>query len=197
MVYGQGLERQTQQGQRSAGIHPHCGLVPSWCLSQTLGLWSVPPVKAATEGKGGSWKSVTECSRLSHVPSPDHFFLLAKGWGGQINSRGQCLLTNNHSSTPTWQYNSLLNNMSRIYSTGKVCFPNKTATCWSLDPGMGRSHLCWGFLALLGHLQDLCLLVSQRHWSPTGAGLRRCTHTSALPCLSEHFEDPLAPPFRS
>ncbi|XP_059127939.1 angiotensin-converting enzyme [Peromyscus eremicus] len=32
------------------------------------------------------------------------------------------------------QYNSLLNNMSRIYSTSKVCFPNKTATCWSLDP---------------------------------------------------------------
>ncbi|XP_021103199.1 angiotensin-converting enzyme isoform X3 [Heterocephalus glaber] len=32
------------------------------------------------------------------------------------------------------QYNSLLSNMSRIYSTGKVCFPNKTATCWSLDP---------------------------------------------------------------
>lgn len=25
--------------------------------------------------------------------------------------------------------------MSRIYSTAKVCFPNKTATCWSLDPG--------------------------------------------------------------
>ncbi|XP_051014842.1 angiotensin-converting enzyme [Acomys russatus] len=34
------------------------------------------------------------------------------------------------------QYNSLLNNMSRIYSTGKVCFPNKTATCWSLDPDL-------------------------------------------------------------
>ncbi|KAM6175753.1 angiotensin-converting enzyme [Erethizon dorsatum] len=32
------------------------------------------------------------------------------------------------------QYNSLLSNMSRIYSTGKVCFPNETATCWSLDP---------------------------------------------------------------
>ncbi|KAM9210811.1 angiotensin-converting enzyme isoform 1-T1 [Dugong dugon] len=32
------------------------------------------------------------------------------------------------------QYNSLLSNMSRIYSTSKVCFPNKTATCWSLDP---------------------------------------------------------------
>ncbi|XP_062936388.1 angiotensin-converting enzyme [Cynocephalus volans] len=32
------------------------------------------------------------------------------------------------------QYNSLLSNMSRIYSTAKVCFPNKTATCWSLDP---------------------------------------------------------------
>ena len=26
--------------------------------------------------------------------------------------------------------------MTRIYSTAKVCFPNKTATCWSLDPGM-------------------------------------------------------------
>ncbi|KAM5150442.1 angiotensin-converting enzyme isoform 1-T1 [Callospermophilus lateralis] len=36
--------------------------------------------------------------------------------------------------TKKQQYNSLLNNMSRIYSTGKVCFPNKTATCWSLDP---------------------------------------------------------------
>uniref|UniRef100_A0A8C5KSE9 Angiotensin-converting enzyme n=1 Tax=Jaculus jaculus TaxID=51337 RepID=A0A8C5KSE9_JACJA len=34
------------------------------------------------------------------------------------------------------QYNSLLSNMSRIYSTGKVCFPNKTATCWSLDPDL-------------------------------------------------------------
>ncbi|XP_074199548.1 angiotensin-converting enzyme isoform X1 [Camelus bactrianus] len=32
------------------------------------------------------------------------------------------------------QYNSLLSNMTRIYSTAKVCFPNKTATCWSLDP---------------------------------------------------------------
>nr|XP_012299551.1 angiotensin-converting enzyme isoform X1 [Aotus nancymaae] len=32
------------------------------------------------------------------------------------------------------QYNTLLSNMSRIYSTAKVCFPNKTATCWSLDP---------------------------------------------------------------
>ncbi|KAF7480676.1 angiotensin-converting enzyme [Marmota monax] len=36
--------------------------------------------------------------------------------------------------TKKQQYNSLLSNMSRIYSTGKVCFPNKTATCWSLDP---------------------------------------------------------------
>ncbi|EDM06349.1 angiotensin I converting enzyme (peptidyl-dipeptidase A) 1, isoform CRA_b [Rattus norvegicus] len=36
--------------------------------------------------------------------------------------------------TQRLQYNSLLSNMSRIYSTGKVCFPNKTATCWSLDP---------------------------------------------------------------
>ncbi|XP_045155513.1 angiotensin-converting enzyme [Echinops telfairi] len=26
--------------------------------------------------------------------------------------------------------------MSRIYSTAKVCFPNKTATCWSLDPDL-------------------------------------------------------------
>nr|XP_008530916.1 PREDICTED: angiotensin-converting enzyme-like [Equus przewalskii] len=24
--------------------------------------------------------------------------------------------------------------MNRIYSTAKVCYPNKTATCWSLDP---------------------------------------------------------------
>ncbi|NP_001193597.1 angiotensin-converting enzyme precursor [Bos taurus] len=32
------------------------------------------------------------------------------------------------------KYNSLLSNMSRIYSTAKVCFPNKTAPCWSLDP---------------------------------------------------------------
>ncbi|XP_046530239.1 angiotensin-converting enzyme isoform X2 [Equus quagga] len=32
------------------------------------------------------------------------------------------------------QYNSLLSNMNRIYSTAKVCYPNKTATCWSLDP---------------------------------------------------------------
>ncbi|XP_077019647.1 angiotensin-converting enzyme isoform X3 [Tamandua tetradactyla] len=36
--------------------------------------------------------------------------------------------------TKRQQYNSLLTNMSRIYSTAKVCFPNKTATCWSLDP---------------------------------------------------------------
>ncbi|XP_062072101.1 angiotensin-converting enzyme [Lepus europaeus] len=34
------------------------------------------------------------------------------------------------------QYNSLLSNMSQIYSTGKVCFPNKTASCWSLDPDL-------------------------------------------------------------
>ncbi|XP_044936818.1 angiotensin-converting enzyme isoform X1 [Mustela putorius furo] len=33
------------------------------------------------------------------------------------------------------QYNSLLSNMNRIYSTARVCFyPNKTAICWSLDP---------------------------------------------------------------
>lgn len=32
------------------------------------------------------------------------------------------------------QYNSLQNNMNRIYSTSKVCLPNKTATCWSLEP---------------------------------------------------------------
>uniref|UniRef100_A0A8C9JU00 Angiotensin-converting enzyme n=1 Tax=Panthera tigris altaica TaxID=74533 RepID=A0A8C9JU00_PANTA len=33
------------------------------------------------------------------------------------------------------QYNSLLSNMNRIYSTAKVCYyPNKTAICWSLDP---------------------------------------------------------------
>nr|XP_036852820.1 angiotensin-converting enzyme-like [Manis javanica] len=32
------------------------------------------------------------------------------------------------------QYNALLSNMNRIYSTAKVCFPNKTALCWSLDP---------------------------------------------------------------
>ncbi|XP_008844827.1 angiotensin-converting enzyme [Nannospalax galili] len=36
--------------------------------------------------------------------------------------------------TKRQQYNALLSNMSRIYSTSKVCFPNKTATCWSLDP---------------------------------------------------------------
>ncbi|XP_072861241.1 angiotensin-converting enzyme isoform X1 [Chlorocebus sabaeus] len=34
------------------------------------------------------------------------------------------------------QYNALLSNMSRIYSTAKVCLPNKTATCWSLDPDL-------------------------------------------------------------
>ncbi|XP_037347809.1 angiotensin-converting enzyme isoform X1 [Talpa occidentalis] len=34
------------------------------------------------------------------------------------------------------QYNSLLSNMNRIYSTAKVCFPNKTAPCWSLDPDL-------------------------------------------------------------
>uniref|UniRef100_A0A452URE9 Angiotensin-converting enzyme n=1 Tax=Ursus maritimus TaxID=29073 RepID=A0A452URE9_URSMA len=33
------------------------------------------------------------------------------------------------------QYNSLLSNMNKIYSTARVCFyPNKTAICWSLDP---------------------------------------------------------------
>uniref|UniRef100_A0A8D2AN39 Angiotensin-converting enzyme n=1 Tax=Sciurus vulgaris TaxID=55149 RepID=A0A8D2AN39_SCIVU len=36
--------------------------------------------------------------------------------------------------TKRQQYNSLLSHMSRIYATGKVCFPNKTATCWSLQP---------------------------------------------------------------
>lgn len=43
-----------------------------------------------------------------------------------------------HTLTP--QYNSLLSNMNRIYSTARVCFyPNKTAICWSLDPGMALS----------------------------------------------------------
>nr|XP_019588537.1 PREDICTED: angiotensin-converting enzyme isoform X1 [Rhinolophus sinicus] len=32
------------------------------------------------------------------------------------------------------QYNSLLSNMNRIYSTVKVCYPNRNDTCWSLDP---------------------------------------------------------------
>ncbi|XP_054986975.1 angiotensin-converting enzyme isoform X2 [Sorex araneus] len=32
------------------------------------------------------------------------------------------------------EYNSLLSKMNQIYSTAKVCFPNKTAPCWSLDP---------------------------------------------------------------
>nr|5AMC_A Chain A, ANGIOTENSIN-CONVERTING ENZYME [Homo sapiens] len=34
------------------------------------------------------------------------------------------------------QYNALLSQMSRIYSTAKVCLPQKTATCWSLDPDL-------------------------------------------------------------
>lgn len=45
------------------------------------------------------------------------------------------LFITNIFSTLTPQYNALLSNMSRIYSTAKVCFPNKTAPCWSLDPG--------------------------------------------------------------
>lgn len=50
-------------------------------------------------------------------------------------------------STLTPQYNSLLSNMNRIYSTARVCYyPNKTAICWSLDPGMALSllSLCAG-----------------------------------------------------
>lgn len=47
-------------------------------------------------------------------------------------------------STVTPQYNSLLSNMNRIYSTAKVCYPNKTATCWSLDPGTALSLLSAG-----------------------------------------------------
>lgn len=50
--------------------------------------------------------------------------------------------TANIFSTLTPQYNSLLSNMNRIYSTAKVCYyPNKTAICWSLDPGMALSLL--------------------------------------------------------
>lgn len=52
-------------------------------------------------------------------------------------------LANHTSLCVPHQYNSLLNNMSAIYSTGKVCFPNGTATCWSLDPGMVPSLPQW------------------------------------------------------
>ncbi|XP_043859649.1 angiotensin-converting enzyme-like [Dromiciops gliroides] len=31
-------------------------------------------------------------------------------------------------------YNTLLSKMTSIYSSTKVCFPNKTATCWALEP---------------------------------------------------------------
>lgn len=62
------------------------------------------------------------------------------------------LFTANIFSILTPQYNSLLSNMNKIYSTARVCFyPNKTAICWSLDPGMAVSllaSLCWCFPAL-------------------------------------------------
>ncbi|KAM9006207.1 angiotensin-converting enzyme isoform X2 [Sarcophilus harrisii] len=32
------------------------------------------------------------------------------------------------------KYNTLLSKMTSIYSSAKVCFPNKTATCWALEP---------------------------------------------------------------
>lgn len=54
------------------------------------------------------------------------------------------LFVTNMFSTLTPQYNSLLNNMNRIFSTVKVCYPNRNDTCWSLDPGTAPS--------LLGHL---------------------------------------------
>ncbi|ELK12483.1 Angiotensin-converting enzyme [Pteropus alecto] len=34
------------------------------------------------------------------------------------------------------KYNSLLSNMNRIFSTVKVCYPNRNDTCWSLDPDL-------------------------------------------------------------
>ena len=71
----------------------------------------------------------------SHVPLSGHLPFSSQ----QKEERGpdylQGLFIANIFSTLTPQYNSLLSNMSRIYSTAKVCFPNKTATCWSLDPG--------------------------------------------------------------
>lgn len=51
-----------------------------------------------------------------------------RGWPGILE-----MFVTNMFSTP--QYNSLLSNMNRIYSTVKVCYPNRNDTCWSLDPG--------------------------------------------------------------
>lgn len=37
-------------------------------------------------------------------------------------------------SSPFLQYNTILSDMDKIYSTAKVCLPN--GTCWDLEPGM-------------------------------------------------------------
>lgn len=37
-------------------------------------------------------------------------------------------------SSPSPQYNTILSNMDKIYSTAKVCLPN--STCWELEPGI-------------------------------------------------------------
>lgn len=38
------------------------------------------------------------------------------------------------------QYNTILSDMDKIYSTAKVCLDN--GTCWDLEPGTGRPHPC-------------------------------------------------------
>lgn len=76
------------------------------------------------------------------MPSLGLFCLLARRGGVDQVILG--LFVTNMFSTLTPQYNSLLNNMNRIFSTVKVCYPNRNDTCWSLDPGTAPS--------LLGHL---------------------------------------------
>ncbi|XP_020136466.2 angiotensin-converting enzyme isoform X1 [Microcebus murinus] len=111
------------------------------------------------------------------------------------------------------QYLSLLSNMSRIYSTTKVCFPNKTATCWSLDPELtnilasSRSYarllFAWeGWhdavgIPLKALYQDFCTLSNEAYrldgFSDTGAYWRSWYSSPTFEEDLEHLYQQLEP----
>ncbi|ERE69255.1 angiotensin-converting enzyme-like isoform 1 [Cricetulus griseus] len=111
------------------------------------------------------------------------------------------------------QYNSLLNNMSRIYSTSKVCLPNKTATCWSLEPELtnilasSRSYakllFAWESwhdvvgIPLKPLYQDFTTLSNEAYkqdgFSDTGAYWRSAYDSPSFEVTLEHLYQQLEP----
>lgn len=115
------------------------------CLSQRASL--LPPCKGCkTVGDNMLISPKTRCVNtpiLLHIPLDTHTHT--------IRSREVCRsLLKDHShplpaptSFPSPQYNTILSNMDKIYSTAKVCLAN--GTCWELEPGMVLVPLpLWG-----------------------------------------------------